>query len=201
MKNIITLSIIALLIIGYFSFIYHLNNRQNIIKRTPKSIFQSEAETLHTTITLYPTLPTQNVYNTTTTDLLTLSFNFPDTWSVDNKTTNNTTVLNLHSDNNPKECVNVYVQKDDMPLLEAVNYNRYMLQAKNKPYRLSEPVETNINSIPTHISKLHFSTHNPDKMIRNAVMVKENTFTVIVRSCENTPEDMFFSIIKTIQLS
>ena len=201
MKKIISIAIIALVIFGYFSFIYNLNNRQNIIKREPKSIFEFDAEALRKAITLYPTLPPENIYTSPTSDLLPISIGYPDNWTVEELRDDKDLILTMKPlDAKRKECIKIYQIKESMPLLEAINYSKYMLQTKNTPYSLSEPVETTIHGIPTHISKLHLSKQKSDKIVRNAVLVKDNTFILVVRSCEGTSEEIFFATLNTLKI-
>lgn len=195
MKKIILYSIISLSIIGYFVLIYKVNNRENITKRVPKSLFQSEAENLQATITHYPTLSPHNKYFSQVANFPSFSVNFPDNWSVNTNSMNDETILTIEPFNNTSnDCVKIYHSTDNMPLLETVNYNRYMLENKNKPYTLTEPVETTINNIPTHITKLH----KGKKVIRNAVLVKDNTYTLVIRGCEKTTDEIFFSVLQSI---
>lgn len=195
MKKIIVYSIISITIIGYFLVIYKVNNRENIIKREPKSLFQSDAENLQATITHYPTLSPHNKYSSQIANFPSFSVNYPDNWKLTTKTINNATYIEIEPfTNTSNDCVMIYQSIDNMPLLEAVNYSKYMLQNKKTTYTVTEPVETTINNIPTHISTLH----KDKKEIRNAVLVKDNTYTLVVRGCEQTSDELFFSVLQSI---
>lgn len=198
MKNIFQWTIIALIIIGYFIFVYRINNKENIIKREPKSIFKQEEETLQATITQYPTLTTSRSY-TSTNNQASFSINYPDNWSINTETINNETIITIEPLNNTSnECVKIYQSEDTMPLLEAVNYSKHMQKQKNMPYTLKEPIETSIDGMPAHMSKLIPDSKKPDTFMRNVVVVQDNTYTTIIRGCAGTPDAIFFPVLNSI---
>ncbi len=199
-KYINTWAVVALIIIGYFTIIYKLNNKENIIRREPKSLFKFEEEQLQATITLVPPLENAPIYISNHNTLPPFSLSYPSDWSVVTNTTDSETMITIQPFNNASSaCIKIYQTKDNMPLLEAVNYNKYMLQKKETPYFLKEAVETTVASQPAHISKLRLNNSKPEEYVQNAVIVADNVYTTIIRTCPGTPDSVFFGVLQTFQ--
>lgn len=201
MKNIYSWAVVVLIIIGYFTFVYKLNTKENIIRREPKSLFKFEEEQLQATITLIPAIDSNNIYTSTNTNLSSFSVNYPDNWYIDAQSNDNEAIITLKpSDAKHMGCIRIYQTKDNMPLLEAVNYNQYMMQKKDTPYFLKEAVETTISGQPAHISKVRLDNKKPEEFVQNVVIVQDNTYTTILRSCPGTKEEDFYSVLMSFKL-
>ncbi|CAN5137651.1 hypothetical protein BH09PAT2_BH09PAT2_04120 [soil metagenome] len=90
----------------------------------------------------------------------------------------------------------IFQTKDNMPLLEAVNYSPFMMEKTGQPFFQKEAVETTISGQPAYMSKLRLSVNKPDQFVQNIVIVQRNTFTTVIRSCVGTKEELFYSILK-----
>lgn len=92
-------------------------------------------------------------------------------------------------------CIMIAQGKTHSSLKSAILSETAMMDPKtNSPYLLKVPVEIEISGIPTQVSKLS------SPPLLNVLIVKNKTFTLLIRSCANTPEDDFYRIIGNIQI-
>lgn len=103
-----------------------------------------------------------------------------------------------------RACVELFSREDRMPLLEAAMESPLMWLSPGIPYLGKSLVQTSIDSKPAlvgHIRLRSLGREKPDDIyVMNALVVVDNQLSVVLRSCEGTPDEFFYHIYKSLKI-
>jgi hypothetical protein len=104
-----------------------------------------------------------------------------------------------------KACVNLLLREDKMPLLEASMESPLMWLKPGVPYLGRELVQTSIDSQPAVVSDIRLRSFGAEKAddiyVPNALIVLDNRFSIVLRSCEGSSDRAFYQIYKSLKIS
>ena len=197
-------ALVIVSILLYFLFIHALNDRENRIRYEPKSLFETKEIEFNEKLKLITPEPQAAMFYSSyyfQSQIPSFTVEHPATWSATLKNKNDLDYITLSPDNFSKtqldECIDIYQSEDSMPILEAKNYNKFLLEATDLQYLTKEEVETTIASSSAIVSKLRPDKIKPEEFVNNAIIVKENKYSYIIRGCKDTSDEIFYRVLKS----
>lgn len=187
---------------SFFVIAYKLNTKTNITRSKSISIFYAQRKVFEDKLAKLNKEPDSATFNSgiiSKQNIPIFEIDYPATWSA----IKNDVKKYEEPDyilGNLNECIQIYESIDSMPILEAKNYNRFMLEKPGTPYMTKENVETEINGLSAIVGKLLLDKKQPKKFIDYSLYVKNNKYSYIFHACPGTNEETFYKIYKSFRL-
>jgi hypothetical protein len=203
-------AIYAALVLIFLIWVYRANTQFDREKIKPISIFEKTGKEFDLKLSRLKTdKPIKTLDSTGIKDNIPdFTLDYPATWSakLSGNTDNSSPIFVLlpltKTDiaTDAGECIKIYQSEDHMPVLEAKNYNPYMIEKPGFPYLTKEDVETVINGLEATIGRLRIDSGTPNRYVFNALLVKNYTDSYILRACEQTKDSIFYQVLKSFKL-
>ncbi|MBU0618598.1 hypothetical protein KKD62_00005, partial [Patescibacteria group bacterium] len=199
-------------IIVFLVVVYRLNTRWDRERIKPVSLVEVTRQAFESKIALLepePGAKTFNSLNAGNQRIPGFTIDYPATWSarlIYQAKDSVDPLAVLFSPANPsEECIRLWQSNDNMPILEVKNYNLFMLEKPGVPYltkfdAIGTDVETTLDKMDVLVSKMRLVGTNSAELVDNAILVKDNTYSYILRGCLGTAEDIFYRAYKSFKL-
>ena len=191
----------AVVITSLFAFYHHLNNFKPVNNVVLESSIAVDRKAFESKIAAIPALTRSRRFRVAQGPL-DIQVSLPEHWQ---KTTLAATDGRTRfTSSDLKSCVDLFQREDGMPLLEAAMESPMMWLRPGIPYLGKSLAQTSIDSKPGlvgHIRLRVIGKEMPaDVYVSNALIVVDNRWSIVLRSCEGTADEVFYQIYKSLTI-